>query len=91
MEEFLRVWNQEPKPFVWTATVASITEKLSRCQRTLEQIQRGSSSPRSKKGKKWLPIYFLDTTLASGQGYGMMNVIGPRFVSTISGAQRPAT
>ena len=49
---YLRVWNQEPKPFVWTATVESITEKLSRCQRTLEQIQPGSSSPRSRKRKK---------------------------------------
>ena len=52
IEEFLRVWNQEPKPFLWTATVASITEKLSRCRRTLEQIQRASSSPQPRKRKK---------------------------------------
>ncbi len=52
IEEFLRVWNQEPKPFVWTATVESITEKLSRCRRTLEQIQPGCSSLRSRKRKK---------------------------------------
>ncbi len=52
IEEFLRVWNQEPKPFVWTATVESITEKLSRCRRTLEQIQPGCSSPRPRKRKK---------------------------------------
>ena len=32
MEGFLAAWNEEPKPFVWTATVESITEKLSRCQ-----------------------------------------------------------
>ena len=52
IEEFLEVWNEEPKPFVWTATVESITEKLSRCRRTLEQIQAGSSSLRPRKRKK---------------------------------------
>jgi transposase len=30
--EFLAVWNEHPKPFVWTATVESITAKLARCQ-----------------------------------------------------------
>ena len=39
IDEFLTGWNKNPKPFVWTATVESITEKLSRCRRTLEQIQ----------------------------------------------------
>jgi len=28
--EFLEAWNDDPKPFVWTATVESIMEKLSR-------------------------------------------------------------
>jgi hypothetical protein len=35
IEEFLAVWNEEPKPFVWTATVESIVEKLSRCRQNL--------------------------------------------------------
>jgi hypothetical protein len=39
IEEFLHTWNENPKPFVWTATVESIVEKLSRCRQTLEQIQ----------------------------------------------------
>jgi hypothetical protein len=30
--EFLATWNENPKPFVWTATVDSIMEKLSRCR-----------------------------------------------------------
>src|ERR1700747_809683 len=38
---FLNTWNESPKPFVWTATIDSIQEKLSRCRRTLEQIQPG--------------------------------------------------
>jgi transposase len=52
IDAFLKAWNKDPKPFVWTATVESITEKLSRCRRTLEKIQPGCTSPRSRKRKK---------------------------------------
>ena len=52
IEAFLSAWNKNPKPFVWTATVESITEKLSRCRQTLEKIQPGCTSPRTRKGKK---------------------------------------
>src|SRR5881628_1415022 len=49
IEEFLEAWNEQPKPFIWTATVESILTKLSRCRQTLEQIQPGCTLPRSKK------------------------------------------
>ena len=49
---FLTAWNKDPKPFLWTATVESITEKLSRCRRTLEKIEPGCTRPRSRKRKK---------------------------------------
>lgn len=52
--EFLAVWNEHPKPFVWTATVESILEKLARCRQTLEQIQPGCSQPRTKRTRKQL-------------------------------------
>ena len=52
--EFLEAWNEDPKPFVWTATVDSIMEKLSRCRQTLEQIQPGCTQPRSRKRKNQL-------------------------------------
>ncbi len=52
IEAFLKAWNQDPKPFVWTATVESIQEKLTRCRRTLEQIKPGCTSPKSRKKKK---------------------------------------
>ena len=52
IEEFLQAWNDNPKPFVWTATVDSIVEKLSRCRQTLETIQPGCTLPRSRKPKK---------------------------------------
>ena len=52
IDAFLTVWNNDPKPFVWTATVESITEKLSRCRQTMEKIQPGCTSPRTRKRKK---------------------------------------
>jgi transposase len=51
IEEFLSAWNDNPKPFVWTATVDSIQEKLLRCRQTLEQIQPGCTLPRRRKRK----------------------------------------
>lgn len=49
IEEFMDSWNNNPKPFVWTATVDSIVEKLQRCRQTLEGIQPGCAGPRSRK------------------------------------------
>jgi transposase len=49
IEDYLAVWNTNPKPLVWTATVASIVEKLSHCKQTLEKIQPGCTLPRSRK------------------------------------------
>jgi transposase len=47
--EFLAAWNNNPRPLVWTATVDSIMEKISRCRQTLEQIQPGCTLPRNRK------------------------------------------
>lgn len=52
ISEFLENWNENPKPFLWTATVESIEEKLARCRQTLEQIQPGCTLPRTGKRKK---------------------------------------
>lgn len=52
--EFLETWNEDPKPFVWTATVESIQQKLSRCRQTLEQIQPHSTEPRIRGKRKKL-------------------------------------
>jgi transposase len=53
IDEYMRAWNANPKPFIWTATVESIMTKLSRCRQTLEKIQPGCTLPRTrKKGKK---------------------------------------
>ena len=42
-------WNDNPKPFVWTATVDSHVAKLARCRQTLEQIQPGCTAPKNRK------------------------------------------
>ena len=47
--DFLKAWNNNPKPFVWTATVDSIQAKLSKCRQTLEQIDPGCTSPRKRR------------------------------------------
>ena len=51
IEEFLSTWNENPKPFVWTATVESILAKLARCRQTLEHIQPGCTVPKTRKRK----------------------------------------
>jgi putative transposase len=52
IDEFLLAWNENPRPFLWTAAVDSIVEKLSRCRQTLKQIQPGCTLPRSRKKKR---------------------------------------
>ena len=49
INEFLAAWNENPKPFVWTATVDSIVAKLGRCRQTLQQIQPACTSPKRRK------------------------------------------
>jgi transposase len=51
IQEFLSAWNENPRPFVWTATVDSIVAKLSRCRQTLERIQPGCTTPKTRKQK----------------------------------------
>lgn len=38
IEEFLKTWNEDPKPFVWTASLESILEKLARCKAIYETL-----------------------------------------------------
>src|SRR5271163_394090 len=39
--DFLAAWNTHPTPFVWTASVEKILEKIARARHRLEQIQPG--------------------------------------------------
>lgn len=46
IQNFMTAWNAHPTPFVWTASVERILEKVARCQRRLEQIQPGCTQPK---------------------------------------------
>jgi len=48
IQDFLTAWNTNPSPFVWTATVEKLLEKIARCQRRLEQLQPGCTQPKRK-------------------------------------------
>ena len=52
IEDFLETWNENPRPFVWTATVDQICAKLARCRQTLEKILPGCTSPRARKRRR---------------------------------------
>ena len=38
IDEFLTAHNQDPKPFVWTASIDTILEKVGRCKAVLETV-----------------------------------------------------
>src|SRR5213078_4585778 len=63
IEEFLAAWNSDPKPFVWTATVESIVEKLSRCKRRWRGSSPVAPAPECKKTGENNSSCLLDTTL----------------------------
>ena len=49
IEEFMHTWNENPKPFIWTATVEDIIKKIDRARAKVELIKPGSTLPRGKK------------------------------------------
>jgi transposase len=49
IQAFLAAWNENPKPFVWTATVEEIIKKIERARAKLEAIKPGCTQPRSRR------------------------------------------
>jgi transposase len=49
IDAFLTAWNEDPKPFIWTATVEEIIEKIGRARAKMEQLKPGATLPRGKK------------------------------------------
>src|ERR1017187_7915882 len=49
IDGFLEAWNQQPKPFIWTAKVEDIIKKIERARAKLEGIKPGCTQPRGKK------------------------------------------
>jgi transposase len=49
IEEFLATWNENPRPFVWTAKLEDILKKIEGARAKLEAIKPGSTQPRSRR------------------------------------------
>ena len=54
IEDFLKAWNEEPRPFVWTATVSNIMAKVERARQKLEEIKPGWALRKKRKNGKSL-------------------------------------
>jgi transposase len=49
IEAYLAAWNENPRPFVWTAQLGEILKKIERARTKLESIQPGSTQPRRRQ------------------------------------------
>src|SRR5438477_4231069 len=49
IEAFVAGWNENPRPFVWTAKLEEILKKIERARAKLESIQPGSTQPRRRR------------------------------------------
>src|SRR6266581_6445414 len=49
IEEFLAAWNENPRPFVWTAKLEDILKKIERARAKLESRKPGSTEPRRRR------------------------------------------
>jgi hypothetical protein len=52
IDEFLGVWNEAPRRFVWKAKVEDIVAKIDRARRRLEEIEPGCTQPPQRKAKQ---------------------------------------
>jgi transposase len=50
--EFLRAWNENPRPFVWTATAQKIMDKIKRGRSALQTIQPGWAQKKKRKKRR---------------------------------------
>jgi len=49
---YLEQWNESPRPFVWSATVESIMDKIDRARATLEEIKPGWAQRKTRKKRR---------------------------------------
>ena len=48
IDEFLTVWNENPNPYTWTASVDRILDKVERCRQRLERANPGCTAPKKR-------------------------------------------
>jgi transposase len=51
IDSYLSVHNDDPKPFVWTASVDAIIEKVSRARATLDAVKAATATDRQPKSE----------------------------------------
>jgi hypothetical protein len=49
IEAFLAAWNENPQPFIWTATVGAIIKKIECARAKLEAIKPGCTLPHRRQ------------------------------------------
>jgi hypothetical protein len=63
IQAYLESWNEDSKPFVWTATVESIWAKITKRRDVLEKIDPGCTLPKKRKKGRLKCLVVCDTTL----------------------------
>jgi hypothetical protein len=52
IEKFLAAWNENPRPFVWTAKLEDILRKNERARAKLKLLQPGCNQPRRRQKRE---------------------------------------
>jgi len=52
IEAFLAAWNADPQPFIWTAKLEEILQKIERARAKMESIQPGCTQPRRRQKRE---------------------------------------
>ncbi len=52
IDAFLAAWNADPQPFLWTAKLEEILQKIDRARAKLESIQPGCTQPRRRQKRE---------------------------------------
>jgi hypothetical protein len=90
---FMAAWNTNPVPFVWTARVEKILEKVQRCRRRLEQVKSGCPTPPSPAAPRPRGVgsYLWDTPLWSSGATVTNTDTAVTFLDKPSGRAAPLT
>jgi hypothetical protein len=90
IEAFLGAWNENPRPFVWTAKSEEFVQKIERARASWNRFNQGAPSPGAgEKATNNMSIHFGYTRRAKARPNGPCLTWRPRS-STTSKLQRPS-
>ena len=52
IEAFLAAWNADPQPYIWTAKLQEILQKIERARAKMESIEPGCTQPRRRQKRE---------------------------------------